>query len=48
MPSAEQATPDQKDCGMVVMDQSWASVEKLTDRRPHRIAKARKDAFIQV
>ena len=48
MPSAEQATPDQRDSGMVVMDQSWANAEKLTGKRPHRIAKVGKVVFIQV
>jgi hypothetical protein len=33
---------------MVVTDQTWAKQEKLTDKRPHRIAKAGKEAFIQV
>ena len=48
MPSTEQATPDQADCGIVVMDQSWANAEKLTRKSPQRIAKVGKEVFIQV
>ena len=48
MPSAEQATPDQADSSMVVMDQSWANAEILTGKRPHRIAKVGKGVFIPV
>jgi hypothetical protein len=29
------------------MDQSWANAEKPTGKRPHRIAKIGKDAFIR-